>query len=170
MKTKKVKSITNVGVGDVFDISVDKYENYVLENGVITHNSGIQYAASSIVYLSKAKDKEGTEIVGNIITAKAIKSRLSKENQDVQVRLFYDERGLDRYYGLLQLGELGGLWKRSAGRYEFDGKKVPEKTILANPEKYFTDDVMKKLDEVAKVKFSYGSSGVLEGEVSDEED
>jgi RecA/RadA recombinase len=147
------------------------YDSMSLYGGKqMSGGSGIQYAASSIVYLSKAKDKEGTEIVGNIITAKAIKSRLSKENQDVQVRLFYDERGLDRYYGLLQLGELGGLWKRSAGRYEFDGKKVPEKTILANPEKYFTDDVMKKLDEVAKVKFSYGSSGVLEGEVSDEED
>lgn len=147
------------------------YDSMSLYGGKqMSGGSGIQYAASSIVYLSKAKDKEGTEIVGNIITAKAIKSRLSKENQDVQVRLFYDERGLDRYYGLLQLGEIGELWKRSAGRYEFDGKKVPEKTILANPEKYFTDDVMKKLDEVAKVKFSYGSSGVLEGEVSDEED
>jgi RecA/RadA recombinase len=146
------------------------YDSMSLYGGKqMSGGSGIQYAASSIVYLSKAKDKEGTEIVGNIITAKAIKSRLSKENQDVQVRLFYDERGLDQYYGLLQLGELGGLWKRSAGRYEFDGKKVPEKTILANPEKYFTDDVMKKLDEVAKVKFSYGSSGILEGELSGED-
>ena len=30
------------------------------------------------------------------------KSRLSKENKDVTVRLYYDERGLDRYYGLLE--------------------------------------------------------------------
>lgn len=130
---------------------------------------GLQYAASSIVYLSKAKEKEGSEIVGNIITAKAIKSRLSKENQEVEVRLFYDERGLDRYYGLLQLGELGGLWKRSAGRYEFDGKKIPEKTILSEPEKYFTDDIMKKLDDIAKTKFNYGYSSYNEKEVVDEE-
>ena len=40
------------------------------------------------------------------------------------MRLYYDERGLDRYYGLLELGEIGGLWKNVAGRYEIDGKKV----------------------------------------------
>lgn len=122
--------------------------------------SGLKYSASTIIYLSKSKEKEGTEIVGNLITAKTFKSRLSKENAEVEIRLFYDKRGLDRYYGLLQLGEYGGLWKRSAGRYEFDGKKVPEKTIMAEPEKYFTPEIMQKLDEIAKAKFSYGSSGL----------
>ena len=80
--------------------------------------------ASTIIYLSKKKEKDGTEIVGNLIKAKTAKSRLSKENKDVTVRLYYDERGLDRYYGLLELGEIGGLWKNVAGRYEIDGKKV----------------------------------------------
>ena len=60
---------------------------------------------------AKRKKKDGTEIVGNLIKAKTAKSRLSKENKDVTVRLYYDNRGLDRYYGLLELGELGGLWK-----------------------------------------------------------
>ena len=46
--------------------------------------------------------------------SKTAKSRLSKENKDVTVRLYYDERGLDRYYGLLELGEIGGLWKNVA--------------------------------------------------------
>jgi hypothetical protein len=118
--------------------------------------SGLQYAASTIIYLSKSKEKDGTEVIGNNIRAKTHKSRLSKENQDVEIRLYYDERGLDRYYGLLELGELGGLWKRNMGRYEFDGKKIAEKTILENPEKYFTDEVMEKLDVIAKGEFSYG--------------
>jgi RecA/RadA recombinase len=86
--------------------------------------SGLKYAASTIIYLSKKKEKDGTEVVGNIIKAKTAKSRLSKENKDVEIRLFYDERGLDRYYGLLELGEIGGLWKNVAGRYEIDGKKL----------------------------------------------
>ena len=60
---------------------------------------------------AKRKEKDGTEIVGNLIKAKTAKSRLSKENKDVTVRLFYDDRGLDRHYGLLELGELGGLWE-----------------------------------------------------------
>jgi hypothetical protein len=119
--------------------------------------SGLKYAASTIISLGKKKEKDGTEVVGNIIKAKSLKSRLSKENKEVEVRLYYDERGLDRYYGLLELGELGGLWKNVAGRYEIDGKKIYAKQILSEPEKYFTDDVMQKLDEIARNEFSYGS-------------
>jgi len=118
--------------------------------------SGLKYAASTIIYLSKAKEKEGTEVVGNIIKAKTAKSRLSKENKTVKIRLYYDERGLDRYYGLLELGELGGLWKNVAGRYEVNGKKVYGKQILANPDEYFTEEVMAKLEEIAQEEFSYG--------------
>ena len=118
--------------------------------------SGLKYAASTIIYLSKKKEKDGTEVVGNVIKAKTAKSRLSRENKDVEVRLFYDERGLDRYYGLLELGELGGIWKNVAGRYEFDGKKVYAKQILKEPEKYFTPEVMQALDEIANANFSYG--------------
>jgi RecA/RadA recombinase len=119
--------------------------------------SGLKYAASTIISLGKKKEKDGTEVVGNIIKAKSLKSRLSKENQEVEVRLYYDERGLDRYYGLLELGEIGGLWKNVAGRYEIDGKKIYGKQILANPEEYFTEEVMQKLDEIARQEFSYGS-------------
>jgi RecA/RadA recombinase len=118
--------------------------------------SGLKYAASTIIYLSKKKEKDGTEVVGNLIKAKTAKSRLSKENKDVTVRLYYDERGLDRYYGLLELGEIGGLWKNVAGRYEIGGKKVYAKQILKEPEEYFTEEVMAQLDEIAKKEFSYG--------------
>ena len=120
--------------------------------------SGLKYAASTIIYLSKKKEKDGTDIVGNLIKAKTAKSRLSKENKDVTVRLYYDERGLDRYYGLLELGELGGLWKNVAGRYEIDGKKVYAKAILKDPETYFTEEVLEKLDQIARKEFSYGES------------
>ena len=118
--------------------------------------SGLKYAASTIIYLSKKKEKDGTEVVGNLIKAKTTKSRLSKENKDVTIRLFYDHRGLDRYYGLLELGELGGLWKNVAGRYEMDGKKVYAKVILKEPEVYFTPEVMDQLDQIARKEFSYG--------------
>ena len=119
--------------------------------------SGLKYAASSIIYLSKSKEKEGKEVIGNIIKAKTAKSRLSKENQEVSIRLYYDERGLDRYYGLLELGELGNLWKNVAGRYEIDGKKLYAKQILAEPEKYFTPEVMEQLDVIARGTYSYGT-------------
>jgi len=120
--------------------------------------SGLKYAASTIIYLSKSKEKDGKEVIGNIIKAKTAKSRLSKENQQVEIRLFYDERGLDRYYGLLELGELAGLWKNVAGRYEMDGKKIYAKEILRNPDQYFTEEVMQQLDAAAKQEFSYGTN------------
>ena len=135
------------------------YESMSLYGGKqMSGGSGLQYASSTIVYLSKSKEKDGTEVVGNIIHAKTQKSRLSKENKVVEIRLFYDERGLDKYYGLLELGQLGGLWKNVAGRYEIDGKKLYAKEILKDAEKYFTAEVMQKLNEIAQAEFSYGST------------
>ena len=119
--------------------------------------SGLKYAASTIIYLGKKKEKDGKEVIGNIIKAKTHKSRLSKENKQVDIRLYYDQRGLDKYYGLLELGEIGGLWKNVAGRYEIGGKKVYAKQIYSKPEEYFTDDVLQALDEISQKEFSYGS-------------
>ena len=118
--------------------------------------SGLKYASSTIIYLSKKKEKDGTEVVGNIIKCKAQKSRLTKENSQIETRLYYD-KGLDRYYGLLELGERGGLWKNVAGRYEMNGKKVYAKQILKGPETYITTEVMQALDEIAAQEFRYGS-------------
>ena len=120
--------------------------------------SGLKYAASTIIYLGKKKEREGKETVGNIIKAKTHKSRLSKENKQVEIRLYYDHRGLDRYYGLLELGEIGGLWKNVAGRYEINGKKIYAKQIYADPDTYFTPEVLQALDETAQREFSYGEN------------
>jgi len=120
--------------------------------------SGLKYAASTIIYLGKKKEREGKETVGNIIKAKTHKSRLSKENKEVEIRLYYDHRGLDRYYGLLELGEIGGLWKNVAGRYEIGGKKLYAKQIYGDPDTYFTPEVLQALDETAQREFSYGEN------------
>jgi len=120
--------------------------------------SGLKYAASSIIYLSKRKEKDGTEVVGNIIHCKNHKSRLTKENKMVDVRLTYD-KGLDRYYGLLELAEKHGVFKKVSTRIELpDGSKQFGKTILNNPEEYFTDEVMQKLEASAAKEFKYATS------------
>ena len=118
--------------------------------------SGLKYAASSIIYLSKRKDKDGTEIVGNIIHCKNYKSRLTKENAMIDVKLTY-KTGLDRHYGLLELGEEAGVFKKVSTRYEMpDGTKVFGKSINENADKYFTKEVLDKIDEHTKRKFTYG--------------
>ena len=119
--------------------------------------SGLKYAASSIIYLGKKKDKDGKEVIGNIIKAETHKSRLSKEGKRVEVRLSFD-RGLDPYYGLIELGEKYEVFKRVGTRIQVGEAKVYPKNIYENPEKYFTPEVMQALDECAKMEFGYGSS------------
>ena len=118
--------------------------------------SGLKYAASSIIYLSKKKEKDGKDVVGNIIKCKNAKSRLTKENSTVETRLFYD-RGLDRYYGLLELGEKYGIFKRKGNRVVVGESSVYPSAILKDPEQYFTSEIMQKLDEAAAKEFRYGN-------------
>ncbi len=121
--------------------------------------SGLKYAASTIVYLSKKKEKNAEgDVVGNIIHCKLYKSRLTKENQQVDVQLNYDT-GLNRYYGLTEIALNNGIFKKVSTRIELpDGTTAFEKNINENPQKYFTDEVMKRLEEAVAKEFKYGGS------------
>ena len=118
--------------------------------------SGLKYAASSIIFLSKKKEKDGTEVIGNIVHCKNHKSRLTIENKMVDVRLSY-EKGLDKYYGLLDIAEKYNIFKKVSTRYELpDGSKQYGKSIMSEPEKYFTEDIMKQIEEAVGKEFKYG--------------
>jgi len=121
--------------------------------------SGLKYAASIVIYLSKKKDKDASgEVVGNIIHCKQHKGRLTKENKVVDIRLNY-ETGLDPYYGLVDLAVDHGILSKTSGRIELpDGSKVFEKNIYETPEKYFTKELMDKINETAASEFKYGST------------
>lgn len=108
--------------------------------------SGLKYAASTIIHLSKSKEKDGTEVVGGIIKAKMNKSRFTKETVVAPTRLFFDERGLDRHYGLLEIAEKYGIFDKEGTRYLIDGKKYYGSDILKNPEKFYTPEVLEKID------------------------
>jgi len=120
--------------------------------------SGLKYAASTIVYLSKKKDKEGTDIVGNIIRCRLFKSRLTKENKQVEVQLNYDT-GLNPYYGLVDIAIKYGIFKKLGTRIELpDGRKVYEKQINNSPEQYYTDEILDQINVVVGTEFKYGSN------------
>lgn len=114
--------------------------------------SGLKYAASTIIFLSKKKEKDGKEHVGNIIKCEAKKSRLTKEGSKAEVQLFFDARGLQRYHGLLDYSP----WPNSGGRYEIDGKKFWGKEIMKDPEKFFTEEVLAEIDNNLQKQFKYG--------------
>lgn len=132
--------------------------------------SGLEYAASTIVQITKAKDRDKEkEVIGNILTVKLVKSRLSKADTVVKLRLSYS-KGLDKYYGLLDLAEKYGIFKKMSKQYMMpDGTKVFESVINNNPEKYYTEDVMKQLEEAVAKEFLYGTDDVIPT-ISDEEE
>lgn len=135
----------------------------------ISGGSGLKYAASSIAMLGKKKDRDGTDVVGNIIKVTMHKSRFTKEQSKVEVKLSFD-KGLDRYYGLLELAEKYDIIKKVSTRYELpDGRKVFGKAINSNPEEYFTADIMEQLETAAAAEFMYGGMEVsTEEEMADD--
>lgn len=158
--TKTVKSIQKIETKPVFDITVDGDHHYILGNGLVSHNSGLKYAASTIVYLSKKKEKVDNEVVGNIVHCKLYKGRLTRENKMIDTLLTFD-KGLDKYYGLVPLAIKHGIFKKSSTKIELpDGKTAFESQINKNPEKYFTEDVLKAIDAAASKEFKYGMEEV----------
>lgn len=130
---------------------------------------GLKYAASTIVFLSKSKDKDGTEVIGNIIKCKLEKSRFTKEQSMVETKLSFST-GLDRYHGLLDLAVEAGIWKSQGGRIELeDGRKLFGKNINENPATYFTEDIMKRIDAYCATKYKFGSDVAIESEELEDE-
>ena len=147
----------------VYDQIGSMYPTKIMGGG-----SAMQYAASSIVFLSKRKEKDGTEVIGNIIHCKMQKSRMTKENKMVDVLLTYS-KGLSKYYGLVELAEAAGVFKKVSTRIELpDGTKIFSKQILKDPQKYFTEDVLTKIDEYTKVEYTYGRTEDDDGDAGDD--
>ena len=130
---------------------------------------GLKYAANNIIALSKSKNKDadGT-VTGIFIRCKNLKSRLTKENTETSVMLSYD-KGLDRYYGLVDLAVEHGIFKKVSTKIEVtSGQTVFEKQIINNPQKFFTQEVLQKIDEAAQKEFSYGTGGIDTEDVVEE--
>lgn len=125
----------------------------------LSGGNALKYAASTIVFLSKKKDKDSNgDVIGNIIHCKLFKGRFTKENKIVDVKLNYDT-GLDRYYGLVDLALESGVFTKTSTRITLpDGSSAFEKNIYENPEKYFTKEVLEKLEKAAHKEFKYGSN------------
>lgn len=164
MNITKIKKVSSERV---YDFTVKTSHHYILENGVITHNSGLEYAASTIIFLSKKREKQDNEVVGNIVKCKLQKSRLTIADKVVETLLRYDT-GVDKYYGLLDLAIKFNIIKKVSTRLELpDGTKVFEKNILENPEKYFTQEILNQINENCANEFLYGKTEVATDDSKD---
>lgn len=165
----------------VYDFTVDTDHHYILDNGIVSHNSyvptktasgggGAMYASSLVLDLSKKKDKDGTDVIGNIIKVKIEKSRYSRESQQVELKLNF-KTGLDKYYGLLDIAEKAGIFKKVSTRYELpDGSKHFGKTINENPEQFYTPEIMEQIEKYVNKNFVLGSGTFDENTESDIEE
>lgn len=131
----KITKIEKVGKHKVYDITVADNHQYILENGVVTHNTGIYYSASNIFIIGRQQDKEGTEVVGYNFIINVEKSRYVKEKTKIPVHVTFDG-GISTWSGLLEMAlESGHVVKPSNGWYskvnvatgEIDNKKYREK-------------------------------------------
>lgn len=98
MKTKRVKYITKKTTNRVYDLTVDGNHNYVDENGVIHHNSGLVYGSSLIINFTKRQDKDGKVLNGHFVTAKPEKNRFCKPIP-VEFKIGFTE-GMNPFVGL----------------------------------------------------------------------
>lgn len=119
---------------------------------------GLKYAASNILTLSKSKDKTDEGVVGNFIKCTNYKNRFVKENMQVETRLNYTS-GLSRYYGLTDLALKYNIFKKVSTRIELpDGTKVFEKNLDEEAEKYYTKEILDRLDKEIQKDFKYGQA------------
>lgn len=122
----KVKSIKPIGKHPVYDIMVDGTHTYVLDNGVVTHNTGVMYSANTVFIITKAQEKQGTDIVGYNFTINIEKSRFVREKAKMTFQVLW-ESGINKYSGLLDIAlEAGVVVKPSNGWYSRVNKDTGE--------------------------------------------
>jgi len=167
LRAKLIKSIFRLSTMDLAFLqypciitshTYDSMEKY--KPSGISGGKGLIFSASFVIELFPSKDKEGTEVVGIIMTATARKSRFTKQWRKVQIGLSFNN-GIDPYYGLLDFGVENGVITKEGRKFVFpDGNKHFKDDIEKNPEKVFTQDVLIALDVAAKKYFCYGQEEI----------
>lgn len=151
----KVKSINSVGRKPVYDLSVksDNYDEqqYVLENGVVTHNTGIYYSSDNIWIVGRRQNKKGTDIIGYDFVINVEKSRYVKEKSKIPISVTWDG-GVSEYSGLLDVA-LAGEYARKPSNGWYEGVNPETGEVLtgkarldATQKKEFWDPIFANTD------------------------
>lgn len=150
----RIKSIKQVGKQPVYDLSVKDAQHYVLENGVVTHNTGGTYNSHNVIFITKAKVKNTStnELEGHIFTLVVDKSRTIREGTKIPLEVTYTG-GIQKYTGMLEIGlKLGWITKASKkGKYQFVDKTSGE----IFEEEYSKKDLLSN-DDFWKMAFDKG--------------
>lgn len=154
----KLVSKKNVGRQPVYDLSVQDKEQYVFQNGIVTHNTGVMYSSNTVLFITKAQEKDGTELVGFKFTLITEKSRFVREKSKFPLIVNYD-KGIDKYTGLLALSlDIGFVQKPKNGWYSRVIDGVVEDKLYREKDTHnaeFWDDILNdpKFDEACRKKY-----------------
>lgn len=127
--------------------------------------SGLKYAADSIFILTKKKIKEGEESFsdgGIAVTCTANKLRDTRPDTQIPFTINFS-KGVTKYSGLVDFCLDHELIVRSGMQYSFkedidnSGIKFYKKSIIEEPEKYFTQPILEKINELTNPIFVFGS-------------
>ena len=160
----KIKSIRKIGTRPVYDITVGKSHEYILKNGVITHNTGPYYSADNIWILGRQQDKETSgdkELVGWNFVINIEKSRYAKEKTKISINVNFDT-GINKWSGLLDNAvEFGVVTKALPGKYSYVDNKgeehiYKEKDIIAS-DKFWKQVLSEYPDLKTRINEKYSS-------------
>lgn len=171
---KKIVSVKPVGKRKVFDLSVKDAEHYVLENGVVTHNTGIMYACSNCIIVSKSQVKQGTDTIGFNFNLNITKSRFAREKSRIPVTVTFDG-GINKWSGLLEMAlSAGFVAKPSNGWYQKvdmeTGELIGNKVRLADTNSAeFWDSILKdpKFEAWVEKTFMIANTKMIADDVND---
>ena len=131
LKPIKIKSKKPIGVQKVYDISVPLAHHYLLDSGVVSHNSGFIYASSIVVAMQKRKLKEDedgkkvTDVRGIRSACKIMKTRYNKPFENVEIKIPWDT-GMDPRSGLIELFEKKGVLVKDSTKLKYIDKSGKE--------------------------------------------
>lgn len=136
---------------------------------IMSGGTGGMYSANQVLFIGKAQEKDGTDLIGYNFTINIEKSRYVKEKSKFTFQVTY-EKGIQKYSGLMDIALDGGfVIKPSNGWYS----KVNIETGEVESKKYRFDDTNTKefwdsiltndkFKEYVNKTFSLGYGNILE--------
>jgi hypothetical protein len=171
----KIVSIKPVGKRPVYDLSVEEAEHYVLENGVVTHNTGVMYSADNVWIVGRQQEKDGTELLGYNFIINVEKSRMVREKSKIPISVSFTG-GISKWSGLLDMAlESGVVIKPSNGWYQRTGEEKKFRVADTDNKEFWLPILMntefrKFIETKYKIGFAKSFADISDTDIEEEYD
>ena len=172
----RIVSKKNIGRLPVYDLTIDDKAQYALGNGVVTHNTAVTYASNQIFVITKAQEKDGSDLAGWKFTINIHKSRFVREKSKLPFTVMY-EGGISKWSGLMDIAlESGHVIKPKNGWYAWvnlDTGEVSEKNVRmadTNNKEFWSKIInQESFRDYIYNRYNMASSSILNKEEDEEE-